>query len=92
MNPEAPYSKRELDLKFEAVLDKLDDIHSQTSKTNGSVARAFNEISQLKMWRAYVVGATAVVVLVVLPVLGFLSLRVFEIGSAVSQAQAADSK
>lgn len=64
-----PYSNRELDAKFDnlsvLVKEKHDDlmvkigeIIVQTKKTNGSVA-------SLKIWRAYMTGAIAVILFLV---------------------------
>lgn len=61
---EIPYSNRELNEKFKNLdtlirekhddtMIKIGEIIVQTSKTNGSVAN-------LKMWRAYITGALAV--------------------------------
>ncbi len=87
---EADYTKRELDMKFQKLEEKIDELHVETmdkigesdrrnhdrqdviitlvteakngiTKTNGSVARAFEEIQRLKTWRAAQVASLAVV-------------------------------
>lgn len=50
---ETPYQNREIDEKFTEIRATLSRIETQTTKTNGSVAN-------LKMWKAYLTGATAV--------------------------------
>ena len=34
-----PYSNRELDVKFQTIIEKLEEIHAQTTKTNGRVTK-----------------------------------------------------
>lgn len=36
---EKQYSNRELDSKFITIIEKLEEIHAQTSKTNGRVTK-----------------------------------------------------
>ena len=55
------YSKKELELMFIAMREQLNRIETQTSKTNGRVTK-------LEQWQAYVLGATAVLIVLVLPV------------------------
>lgn len=63
------YSNRELDRMFEEITQTLERIENQTTKTNGQVA-------SLKMWRAYMTGALAIVsffvAMVAIPVLSAL--------------------
>jgi len=59
---EEDYSKRELDEKFIDIKDALGRIERQTTATNGKVA-------SLILWRAYVVGALAVLTTFVLPLI-----------------------
>lgn len=77
-----PYSNRELDEKFQDIKASLDRIEEQTKKTNGSVA-------SLKLWRAYVTGAVAVLIIIVLPVLGYLSIITVENTTKISGLGAA---
>ena len=66
---EQDYSKREIDEKMVDIKDQLNRIEEQTKKTNGSVARAFQEISALKVWRGYIAGIGSVVVVLLIPIL-----------------------
>jgi hypothetical protein len=66
---EQDYSKREIDEKMVEIKDQLNRIEEQTKKTNGSVARAFQEISSLKVWRGYIAGIGSVVVALLIPIL-----------------------
>ena len=66
---EQDYSKREIDEKMVDIKDQLNRIEEQTKKTNGSVARAFQEISALKVWRGYIAGIGSVVVALLIPIL-----------------------
>jgi len=50
------------------------EIIKQTTKTNGSVAKANCEIAELKIWKGYVTGAVAVIMAVIVP-LFFLLVR-----------------
>lgn len=64
-----PYSKREEDAWRVQVGNQLDRIEKQTEKTNGSVARAFVEISKIQMWKNYISGGLAVITLLLVPIL-----------------------
>lgn len=68
MNDE-PYTNREITEFFREVKTQLDRIESQTTRTNGRV-------SKLENWRAYSTGATAMIVLIGLPVLAYLAVKV----------------
>ncbi len=70
------YSKRELDLQFATIGEKLDSfekkfdgrldtIDQKVSKTNGSVA-------SLKGWRFWTTGAMAVVIFAVIPLVIYI--------------------
>ncbi len=58
---------------FDNLNDKLDLIHAQTSKTNGSVGKAFDEINKLKQWRSYIMGGLAVITILLVPILLFMA-------------------
>lgn len=66
---EQPYTNREIQEFFKEIKEILARIETQTVKTNGRV-------SKLENWRAYSNGAIAVIVLVVVPVLGWVLLEV----------------
>lgn len=67
--PDLPYSNREIQEFFKDIKESLGRIENQTVKTNGRVTK-------LENWRAYSNGAIAVIVLVVVPVLGWVLLEV----------------
>lgn len=60
MAREENYSNREIDAMFHGVHEKLDAILSQTSKTNGAVAK-------LKLWQSRTIGAITVIIVLVVP-------------------------
>ena len=74
------YTTRELDLIFQDIKDQLNrfeaqtntslmEIKAQVTKTNGSVIN-------LKVWRGYLTGAVAVIIIIGLPIMGYLALQV----------------
>lgn len=68
---EKPYSNREIDAMQRTIHEKLDEILVQVKKTNGRVGR-------LENWRAYTTGAIAVILLVVIPILGWALAKVVQ--------------
>ena len=56
------YSVRELDEKFETIMDKLDRIETQTIKTNGRVV-------SLESWKSFLQGGLAILTLLVVPII-----------------------
>jgi hypothetical protein len=67
MNNETPYTNREIDQQHKDVMDTLARIEVQTTKTNGSVAKAFIEISKLKSWQTGVIMCGGLFILIILP-------------------------
>lgn len=57
-----PYTNRELDMVFEEIRAKLDEIHEQTKQTNGRV-------SNLEKWQSFIKGGLAVLTMLVVPIL-----------------------
>lgn len=85
--PEEDYSKREIDEKFknldilfrekhDDVMVKLNEVIVQTTKTNGSVAN-------LKLWRAYMTGAIAVIMFLITVVLLPLGWAIIQNGNHI---------
>lgn len=72
-----------MDEHFEATMGVLADIKTQTTKTNGSVAA-------VKEWKAFASGAfyvlSGVIVLLVLPWLGFISWRVLDLDNQIQDS------
>jgi hypothetical protein len=60
----APYTKREIDEKFDDIIDSLGRIEAQTTKTNGAVAA-------ISKWREQTAGGAKVgaacLVLIIIP-------------------------
>lgn len=75
------YSTRELDTRFKGIEETQEQILQQTKKTNGSVI-------DLKLWRSYLAGAYAVLVLLMLPTLGWILLNISDLATKVSAVQA----
>lgn len=59
------------------ILQGLADIKEHLRILNGSVL-------SLKLWRAYLTGAVSVIVIIMLPVLGFLALQVVHNSTQIS--------
>lgn len=82
------YSKRELDEKFKNLdalirekhddtMIKIGEVIVQTTKTNGSVAR-------LKTWQERSIGAGTVVVLILIPILGWALLQIYTSSTSIA--------
>lgn len=69
MNEQKKYNEYLLDEKFVDIKDTLERIEAQTTKTNGSVAKAFVEINNLKNWRWFLGGIGAVITVLLIPIL-----------------------
>lgn len=54
--------------KFDRNSADHEKIIEQTTKTNGSVAKANVEINKLKVWHGYLKGALAVVMCFIIPI------------------------
>jgi len=81
MNEE--YSNRELDRMFKEIQDTLQRIETQTSRTNGRVTR-------LEMWRQYILGALAIISMVVIPIVLYLANQIIDVKTSIS-TQVADA-
>lgn len=68
----------ELRLTLQNISEKVDESVKQSTKTNGSVARALIDIENLKRWRTGLTYAWMAFVLLVVPILGFTLLRVWD--------------
>jgi len=73
------YTRREIDMfvvnlnqHFELWDVKLNSIHEQVKAINGRGSRNTDDIRGLKSWRDRIVGALAVITIVVLPMIAFL--------------------
>ena len=49
-----------------------DEIIKQTTKTNGSVATAINEINDLKVWKGRADGAMTIIKVLLVPIILFV--------------------
>lgn len=68
----------ELRLALQNIEEKVDESVKQSTKTNGSVAKALVDIENLKRWRVGLTYAWMAFVLLVVPILGFTLLRVWD--------------
>lgn len=59
------------------IMQTLQGITNRLDKLNGSVL-------SLKLWRAYLTGAVAVIVIMGLPILGFMAVQVIKQGNEIS--------
>lgn len=76
MENESPYTNREIREMQNDIKTQLNRIELQTNKTNGRVLK-------LENWRSYTAGAVAVILLIGMPVLGFLALQVFNLAKVI---------
>lgn len=67
------------------IIGKLDGINNRLDRLNGSVL-------SLKLWRAYITGAVAVIVLIGIPILGYALIQVITQGNEISGIIAAKPK
>lgn len=63
--PDQPYSNRELDGKFNTILTELRDIKQQTTKHNG-------RMTSIERKQYMFLGALSVVMVVVVPIAGWV--------------------
>lgn len=59
------------------IMDKLNGLTDRLDRLNGSVL-------DLKLWRAYLTGAVAVIALIGLPVLGYFGTQIIKQGNQIS--------
>ena len=58
---EANYSNRELNMRFDEIKEKLETILQQTINMN-------HRLSKLEQWRAYILGAVGIMVVLIIPI------------------------
>lgn len=75
---EQPMGNAELRLTLQNIEEKVDESVKQSTKTNGSVAKALIDIENLKRWRTGLTYAWMAFVLLVVPILGFTLLKVWD--------------
>lgn len=63
--------------QHDEIIKKLDGINNRLDRVNGNIL-------DLKLWRAYLTGAVAVIVLLGLPILGFIGMQVIKQGNQIS--------
>jgi len=80
---EEKYTNREIDAYHRGVETKLDEILEQTTQTNGKVA-------EIQRWRERVTGATGVVVLILVPILGWGLWQLTKIDEKVQNGMSAE--
>lgn len=66
---ENSYTIREIDVHFSDIKQTLERIEDQTTKTNGRV-------SSLEIWRGYVLGACAAILILVPLLYNFINVRI----------------
>lgn len=75
---EQPMGNAELRLTLQNIEEKVDESVKQSTKNNGSVAKALIDIENLKRWRTGLTYAWTAFVLLVVPILGFTLLKVWD--------------
>ena len=70
-----------MDDHFEATTAILKDVVERVTYTNGSV-------NDLKQWRQYIMGGLTVLMVIIIPVLGYLSYEVIQDANAIAALQA----
>lgn len=75
---EQPMGNAELRLTLQKIDEKVEESVKQATKTNGSVAKALIDIENLKRWRTGLTYAWMAFVLLVVPILGFTLLKVWD--------------
>lgn len=64
--------------RHEEIIKGLTNITKRLDTLNGSVL-------SLKLWRAYITGAVAVIVLLGLPILGYVAIQVISQGNEIAR-------
>lgn len=81
---DSPYSKRESDLMFGFIHEKLDLILVQTTKHNG-------RLSKVERRNSYIAGCTAVLGMLLIPLAGYLFNQLQNLQSSVDLIKGANS-
>lgn len=86
-----PYSKREIDSHHELIMNALNGFREETGKSLLIIQKAVNKtngsVANLKLWRAYLTGAWAVVMIFLIPVIFYLSKTTLETQASVLSFQ-----
>lgn len=75
---EQPMGNAELRLTLNRIEENVGDVLKQATKTNGSVAKAMIDIENLKRWRTGLTYSWIAFTILMLPILGFTLLRVWD--------------
>lgn len=74
-----PYENREIDTMFDEIKQTLTRIEDQTKKTNGRV-------TMLEQWKYMGMGATGILTLLIVPILGWALFTLVNINETVHSA------
>jgi uncharacterized membrane protein (DUF106 family) len=79
MEPNAPFTNREITEKWNDLSETLERIESQTAKTNGRV-------SALEKWMYVAIGGMSVISVVLVPLFGWMLKSVANTDDKIQQA------
>ena len=77
--PEQPFTNREIKEKWNDIANSLSRIEIQTTMHNG-------RMTKMERWQAYMSGGMAVIVLLIVPLLGWALYKLANIDSSIQRS------